>query len=115
MLISKFTLLVHDANVKKHFLQYFYQLLHIRKLISYSVRVTDFNQSDLFEASCLSGTSVSPSLWVVCNIAPFHAKETLSLYGLSLGINYMEAREQKHQKIRKYAENTTYQNNGRDI
>ena len=35
VLISKFTMLVHDANVKKHFLQYFYQLLHIRKLISY--------------------------------------------------------------------------------
>ena len=28
VLISEFTLLVHDANVKKRFLKYFYQLLH---------------------------------------------------------------------------------------
>ena len=65
---------------------------------------------NLFKVSCLSGTSVSPSLWVLCNIAPHHAKDTLSLYGLGLGINSMEAREQKHQKIKKYAENTTFQN-----
>ena len=118
-LISKFILLV-DAKVKKRFLQYFYQLLHIRKLISYSVRLTDFNSSDLdemkisgkmlFKACCLSGTSLSPSMWVLCNIAPSHARETLSLYGLGLGINSMEAREQKHQKVKKYAENTTFQN-----
>ena len=75
MLISKFMLLLADANIKKHFLQYFYQLLHIRKLISYSVRITDFNSSNLedmfmsgkklFKACCRSGTNVSPSLWVL--------------------------------------------------
>ena len=64
----------------------------------------------LFKACCRSGTSVSPSAWVLCNIAPNHAKETLLLCGLGLGINSMEAREQKHQKIKKYAENTTFQN-----
>ena len=120
MLISKFILLLNDANIKRRFLQYFYQLIHIRKLISYSVRITDFDNSDLeemqmsgkklFKACCRSGTSVSPSVWVLCNVAPNHAKETLLLYGLGLGINSMEAREQKHQKIKKYAENTTFQN-----
>ena len=53
--------------------------------------------------------NISPSLWVFCNIAPHHAKEALLLYGLGLGINSMEACEQKHQKIKKYAENTTFQ------
>ena len=62
----------------------------------------------LFKACCRSGTSVSPSVCVLCNIAPNHAKDTL--YGLGLGINSMEALEQKHQKIKKYAENTTFQN-----
>ena len=119
LLFSKFILLV-DAKVKKRFLQYFYQLLQIRKLISYSTRLINFNHSDLqemllsgknlFKVSCLSGTSVSPSFWVLCNIAPHHAEDTLSLYGLGLGINSMEAREQKHQKIKKYVENTTFQN-----
>ena len=36
----------------------------------------------LFKACCTSGTNVIPSLWVLCNIAPHHAKEALSLYGL---------------------------------
>ena len=36
VLFSKFIMLVDEARVKKRFLQYFYQLLHIRKLISYS-------------------------------------------------------------------------------
>ena len=117
---SKFIMLVDDARVKKRFLQYFYQMLHIRKLISYSVRRTNFKHTDLeemlssgkklFKVSCLSGTSISPSLWVLCNIVPQQAKETLTLYGLGLGINSMEVREQKHQKIKKYSENTTFQN-----
>ena len=111
MLIAKFILLLEDANIKKRFLQNFYQLLHIRKLISYSVRIIDFNDSELedmllsgkklFKACCKCGTSVSPSLWVLCNIAPHHAKDAFLLYGLGLGINSMEAREQKHQKIKK--------------
>ena len=62
----------------------------------------------LFKACCRSETSVSPSLWLLCNTVPNHAKETLSLYGLGLGINSMEVCEQKHQKIKKYAENTTF-------
>ena len=49
VLFSKFIRLVDDARVKKRFLQYFYQLIHVRKLISYSVRLTNFNHSDLEE------------------------------------------------------------------
>ena len=114
-LFSKFNMLV-DAKVKKRFLQYCYQLFHIRKLISYSARLTNANHSDIemlsektFKPSLASATSVSPSLSVLCDIAPYHAKGTLSLYGLGLGINSMEARKQKHQKI-KYAGYTIIQN-----
>ena len=111
MLISKFMLLLNDANIKQTFLQYFYQLLH---------QEVDFNNSDLedmsmsgkklYKACCRSGNNVSPSLWVLGDIAPHHAKEALLLYWLGLGINSMEAREHKHQKIKKYAKNTTFQN-----
>ena len=76
VLFSKFIRLVDDARVKKRFLQYFYQLIHVRKLISYLVRLTNFNHSDLeemlssgkklFKASCLSGTSISPSIVQYC-------------------------------------------------
>ena len=49
VLFSKFIMLVDDARVKKRFLQYFCQLLHIRKLISYSVWLTNFKHTDLEE------------------------------------------------------------------
>ena len=41
---------------------------------------------------------------------PYHAKLTLKQYGLGLGVNCMEGREQKHQVIARYANNTTVQN-----
>ena len=53
---------------------------------------------------------MSPSLWVLANVAPHHAKECLSMYGLGLGVSSTEPREQKHQQIRKFSENTTPQN-----
>jgi len=64
----------------------------------------------LFTACCIFEKSVSPSLWTLCNATPDHASQTLLNYGLGLGCNSIEGREQKHQKIAKYAENTTFQN-----
>ena len=46
----------------------------------------------------------------MCKAVPYHAKLTLSEYGLGLGVNCMEGREQKHQAIAKYLNNTTAQN-----
>ena len=63
----------------------------------------------LFLTFCNQDTSITPSMWVLCNVAPHHAKQALSLYGLGLGVNSMEGREQKHQRIKKYAGNTTFQ------
>ena len=64
----------------------------------------------LFKACCLFDQKVSPSLWTLCNAAPFFAGECLEQYGFGLGCNTMEGREQKHQRISKYAQNTTFQN-----
>ena len=89
-------------------------------MISYSVRLIDFSLNELgdmiesgkelLKASCMLETNTTPSMWVLCNISPYHAKTTLSLYGLGLGVNSMEPREQKHQRLKKYAENTTVAN-----
>ena len=38
--------------------------------------------------------------------SPYHAKTTLSLYSLGLGVNSMHHREQKHQRLKQNAENT---------
>ena len=86
-------------------------------MVSYSVRLFDFSLGDLedmknvgkelFKTSCMLELNTTPSMWVLCNISPFHAETTLSLYGLGLGVNSMEPREQKHQRLKKYSENTT--------
>ena len=53
---------------------------------------------------------LTPSMWVLANVSPVHAKQTLNMYGLGLSVTSTEGREQKHQMIKKYA-NNTMQNN----
>ena len=45
----------------------------------------------------------------------FHAKVCYDSYSFGLGCNTMKGREQKHQAISKYANNTTYQNRWQQI
>ena len=105
-----------EGTYKERIFKYFQQLIYLRKM-SYSGRLLDFSLGDfedminvgkeLFKVNCLLEMNTTPSMCVLCNISPFHAKTTLSLYGLGLGVNLMKTREQKHQKLKKYAENTT--------
>ena len=105
--------------MKKIFLVH-YQSIYLSKLLSYAVRIKDFNESDLkdmkkvasrlFKAYCLFNATVAPSLWTLCNVAPVHAEKCLSSYSLGLGCNTMDGREQKYQVIEKYSHNTTFQN-----
>ena len=111
---------VVNTKAKKQLCQILFQSIKARELLSYCVRVGNFSEEDLnsmervsrelFISCCLYGQRVSPSLWTMCNVAPHHAKQCLDQYGLGLGCNTMEGREQKHQIIKKYAENTLYQN-----
>ena len=110
---------ITDKNVLKSLLQVHYQSLNLQKLLSYSVRISDFTHSYvesmkrsahlLFKACCLFNQRVKPSLWILCNVAPVNGEQCVKNYGFCLGCNTMEGREQK-QKISKYAENTTVQN-----
>ena len=111
---------ITERNVLKKLLQVHYQSIHLRMLLSYSVRISDFTSNDLsqmkheghllFKACCIFDQKCTPSLWTLCNVAPIHAEQCLQNYRLGLGCNTMEGREQKHQQIAKYAENTTFQN-----
>ena len=111
---------VTKEDVKLRLSQIHFQCICLRKIHSLSVRIIDFDKAmanemelvgrKLFKASCLFEQKVSPSLWTVCNISPTHARVCLESYSLGLGCNTMEGREQKHQTISKYSENTTYQN-----
>lgn len=64
----------------------------------------------LFKISCLWDQRISPSFWTLCNATPVHARICVEKYNLGLGCNTMEGREQKHQMISKYCNNTTFQN-----
>ena len=96
------------------------QSILMRELLSFCVRITSFNAADLekmknigkklFTLSCLFDNHMSPSLWTLCNVTPIHASICFEKYNMGLGCNTMEGREQKHQAITRYAENTTFQN-----
>ena len=109
-----------DNSAKRRVMIVHEQSILLRKMISYSVRVENFTRSDLqdmktcgrslYYSAVVFNLNLSPSLFTLTNIAPFHAKQTLDQYNLGLGINSMEEREQKHQQIKKYMHNTTYHN-----
>ena len=100
--------------------QIFFEFTQIRKVISISYRVSEFDAEtleemessckQLFKACCNFENNISPSLWTLCNVAPYHAKITMREYGLGLGINTIEGSEQKHNASKKYSHNTTFQN-----
>ena len=111
---------VTNKVIKKGLNEVHLQSVYIRKLLSYTVRITDFSLEDLnfmkktakdsFKICCMFDSKISPSLWTVYNASLVHAEICLTNYGFGLGRNTMEGREQKHQMIAKYSENTTRQN-----
>ena len=119
VLISMILDNVSKEEVKLRLHQICFQFICLRRIISYSVRISNFDNNLLalmkhegkllFKACCLFDQRISPSLWTLCNVAPVHAEQTYHSYNFGLGCNCMEAREQKHQQIAKYAQNTTFQ------
>ena len=111
---------VNTDSVVTELHQIYFQFINLRKVISFSARIEDFNVETLlemkkhcnllFKSCCYFNDNITPSMWTICQAAPYHAEITLKEYGLGLGCNTMEGREQKHQSIAKYAKNTTYQN-----
>ena len=111
---------VTDQDVLKRLHQIYFISVELRASISLSARIENFNDNDLkslqehcnhfYRACAITEPSVSASVWTVGNTVPFYSSKTLSEYSLGLGCNTMEGREQKHQCIAKYAENSTHQN-----
>ena len=119
-LIKILILNILSTDIQKRLIELHLQSTYFRQLLSYIVRVTNFDLDvlnlmkqigkKLFKLRCICDNKISSSLWALCNIAPIHAEKCFLDYIFGLGCNTMEGIEQKHQKLVKYAENTTRQN-----
>ena len=108
----------HDILKKLH--EVFFISVELRATISLSARIENIDANDLaclkehsfnvYKACALTQPRVSPSIWTMGVAVPFYANKTYQDYGFGLGCNTMEGREQKHQCISKYSENSTFQN-----
>ena len=97
---------IKDEKIKLKILEVHLQSIHFRNLLSYTLRISDFDLQDLrkmkheafylFKCCCLFNSKILPSLWTLCDIVPFHADKCLNMYKMGLGFNTMEGREQKH-------------------
>ena len=111
---------VKNVKLKQRLMEIHLQCINLRKILSLCVRIVSFDETmlqemftvgkQLFKLCCLFDQTISPSLWTVCNAAPVHAGICYKEYSFGLGCNSMEGREQKHQAICRYANNTTFQN-----
>ena len=70
--------------------------------------------SNYFNAAALF-LRVTVSVWTLGYIVPVHTKQVFDKYGVSLGINTMQGREAKHQRLAQYAKNTTFKNRWHQI
>ena len=90
---------INDRNIRLKVLAVHFQPIHLRQLLSYSVRITDFDFGrmtqealSLFRCCCVFDVKISPSLWTLCNFVPFHAGKCLSLYNMGPVCNTMEVK-----------------------
>lgn len=92
-----------------------YIALHLRKAASVYSRV-NISQAEVttlkqncqlvFNAHYVFLGKVTPSLWTLGYVIPYHTAQLYNRLGFGLGLNTMQGREAKHIKLKKYMENT---------
>lgn len=61
---------------------------------------------EYFTAVQLLLSKVSPTVWTLGYVVPYHTKQIFELLGYGLGLNSMQGREAKHIKLANYVKNT---------
>jgi len=64
----------------------------------------DKNCKQYFICSSLFLSNLTLSMWTVGFCVPYHARQLFESLGVGLGINTMQGREAKHQKLKHYAD-----------
>ena len=112
----------NSADLKVYALAF--MAVNLRDAVSIFSRVTNMSQgllSDLnkyckryFNAAALF-VRVTVSVWTLRYIVPVHTKKLFQKYQCSLGLNTMQGREAKHQRLAAYSKNTTVKNKWQQI
>ncbi|XP_028417825.1 uncharacterized protein LOC114542490 [Dendronephthya gigantea] len=96
-----------------------FMAINLRDAVSIFSRITDMRQELLaklnrccvnyFNAAALFLSRITVSVWTVGNVVPVHANKLFEKFKTGLGLNTMQGREAKHQRLGEYSKNTTYQ------
>ena len=60
-----------------------------------------------FNACALLLDKITPTVWTIGYVIPYHSELLYNKYGLGLGINTMQGREAKHVRVAQYAKHAT--------
>ena len=102
-----------------------FMAVNLRDAVSIFSRITDMKQELLanlnrccvnyFNAAALFLSRITVSVWTLGYIVPVHANKMFEKFKTGLGLNTMQGREAKHQRLGGYAKNTTHQNKWQQI
>ncbi len=97
---------------------------NLRDAVAIFSRTTDMNKdlltelekycTNYFNAASLF-LRVIVSVWTLGYLVPVHTKKVFEKHGVSLGINTIQGREAKHQRLAQYAKNTIFKNRWHQI
>jgi hypothetical protein len=104
-------------NLKAYVLAF--MAVNLRDAVSVFTRISDMDRELLskleiycknyFNASALF-VRVTVSVWTLGHVVPVHASKLFDKYNTGLGLNTMQGREAKHQRLAAYSKNTTVKN-----
>ena len=104
-------------NLKAYVLAF--MAVNLRDAVSVFTRISDMNRELLskleiycknyFNAAALF-VRVTVSVWTLGHVVPVHTRKLFDKYNTGLGLNTMQGREAKHQRLGAYCKNTTVKN-----